>query len=209
MDLSATALANVFLKGSTSAIWQLKPDTEGRNTIEADSYIFISEPAPQAKLSTSLYSSFEGNDLRKQFWVKQVGSSAHANKYKQRGFTSSTLEYSIIIRLEEMYLIAAEAAAEMEDLLTCQMMLNVLRDRAGLLGITITNKPMAIAHILQERRVELFCEFGHRFYDLKRKGVLNQLTQTKSNWQMHFELLPLPDAELLLNANLKPQNFGY
>lgn len=209
MDLSATALANVFLKGSTSAIWQLKPDTEGRNTIEADSYIFVSEPAPQAKLSTSLYTSFEGNDLRKQFWVKQVGSSAHANKYKQRGFTPSTLEYSIIIRLEEMYLIGAEAAAEMEDLLTCQMLLNTLRDRAGLLGITITNKPMAIGYILQERRVELFCEFGHRFYDLKRKGMLNQLTQTKANWQTHFELLPLPDAELLLNANLKPQNFGY
>lgn len=208
---SLAALDEVFLKESTSTLWQLKPDAEGKNTYEAEAHIFISEPAPQAKLQNALIASFEPNDLRKELWVKTVGTgnSAHAFKYKQRGATAISLEYSKIIRLEEMYLITAEAAAYNNDWNLCNSMLNSLRSRAGLSELEILDKTVALAKIKQERRVELFCEFGHRFYDLKRYSLLSELTLVKPNWQNYFQNLPIPEAELLLNPNLKPQNNGY
>jgi hypothetical protein len=209
--LTLTNLEKVFLKTSPGTIWQLKPDAEGKNTFEAEAYIFVSEPAPQAKLSASLWNAFETDDLRKDLWLKTVGSgnSRHAYKYKQRGSTASSMEYSIIIRLEEMYLIAAESAAENDDWDLFNDMLNTIRSRAGLPQVNVADKPTAIAKIMQERRVELFCEFGHRFYDFKRRGLLSDFVSVKPNWQSYFENLPIPETELLLNPNLKPQNHGY
>jgi len=208
---SLSALDQVFLKESSSTLWQLKPDAEGKNTYEAEAHIFISEPAPQSKLQNVLIASFEPNDLRKELWIKTVGSgnSAHAFKYKQRGATASSLEYSKIIRLEEMYLITAEAAAHNNDWDLCNSVLNTLRSRAGLTELEILDKTPALSVIKQERRIELFCEFGHRFYDLKRYELLSELTLVKPNWQNYFQNLPIPEAELLLNPNLKPQNNGY
>jgi hypothetical protein len=61
-----------------------------------------------------------------------------------------------------------------------------------------------------ERRLELFTEFGHRFFDLKRTGRLEQeLSIVKPQWKKINQLLPLPESELVLNPNLNPQNDGY
>ena len=136
-------------------------------------------------------------------------ANAHAFKYKTVGNTAVSAEYSILLRLEEQYLIAAEAAAELGEWDTCNEMLNALRFRAGLEEITVSTKETALNAVLKERRVELFCEFGHRFYDLKRRTHLSDLSIVKTNWQPHFSVLPLPESELLLNPNLLPQNNGY
>lgn len=207
-------LNRVFLKDSQSVLWQFKPETEGRNALEADTYIFEELPAPQSRLSAAFLHSMEMNDLRKETWVRYVAGSlqdAHAYKYTQRGGSSSTpsKEYSVIIRIEELYLIAAEAAAEQNNWETCNAMLNTVRSRAGLPDVEVSDRISAIEAVLKERRAELFCEFGHRFYDLKRRSRLNDLLQVKPGWQPHFSLLPLPENELLLNPNLLPQNAGY
>lgn len=204
-------LENVFLKDSKSAIWQFKPEIEGRNASEAESYIFEALPPPYVRASYFLINSFEINDLRKTLWLKFVEESenAHAYKYKTKGNSSPSKEYSVIIRIEEMYLIAAEAAAELGDLQTCNVLLNLIRYRANLPTLSVSNKIEAVEAVLKERRVELFCEFGHRFYDLKRKMQLNDLLITKPFWKIYFDRLPLPENELLLNSNLLPQNAGY
>lgn len=63
---------------------------------------------------------------------------------------------------------------------------------------------------MNERRVELFAEGGHRFIDLKRSGRLDQvLSGLKPAWNTEDRNLPLPENELLLNPNLLPQNPGY
>lgn len=201
-----------FLKESKSAILQLKPRQEGSNTSEAASYIFTKAPAPNFKISNHLLEAFEDGDTRKLHYINFVGqdkSNSHAYKYKILGNTSTTIEYSVVLRLEEQFLIAAEAAAELNELERCTDILNTLRKRVGLQMITILDKNTALNEILKERRVELFCEFGHRFYDLKRRNRLSELLKSKSNWQTHFAELPLPDNELLLNPNLLPQNNGY
>jgi hypothetical protein len=51
---------------------------------------------------------------------------------------------------------------------------------------------------------------GHRFFDLKRLGMLDSvLTLEKPGWNTTDALFPLPESELLLNPNLLPQNDGY
>lgn len=201
-----------FKKESKSAILQLKPGFDGGNTSEAAAYTFNAAPAPNLRLSQELLTAFEMGDNRRMHYIRFVGQgveNAHAFKYKVMGNTAVSAEYSIVLRLEEQYLIAAEATAELGEWDVCNHMLNALRLRAGLEEITVSTKETALNEVLQERRVELFCEFGHRFYDLKRRNRLLELVVPKPNWKEHFNLLPLPENELLLNPNLLPQNNGY
>ncbi|WP_177766225.1 RagB/SusD family nutrient uptake outer membrane protein [Flavobacterium sp. I3-2] len=208
------SLDKTFLKESKSAIWQLLPDNQGKNTLEGSSYIFTAMPAKDVVITQELYDSFESNDLRKIHWFKSVGDSnvdnIHAFKYKERGATGTTSkEYSIVLRIEEMYLIHAEAAAMLNDWTSCNQMLNAIRNRAGLTNSELSDINTAQTLIITERRKELFCEFGHRFYDLKRLQRWNELIISKPFWSSHFEKLPLPETELQLNPNLLPQNNGY
>ena len=108
-----------------------------------------------------------------------------------------------------MYLIAAEAAAELADFETAAYYLNKIRNRSGLESVGINSTAEAVNLIIKERRVEFFCEFGHRFYDLKRRNRLSDLVPVKNNWKEYFQLWPIPEAELILNPNLNPQNNGY
>src|SRR5690606_4577480 len=201
-----------FLKESKSALWQLKPETDVKNTAEAIEYIFQTLPAPQSKIATALLNVFEPDDLRKKSWLKFVGDdnlNACAYKYKIVGNSAPSQEYSVILRIEEMFLIVAECAAERSDWDTFNTMINKVRNSAGLSDLNLQNKEDAVNAVLQERRVEFFCEFGHRFFDLKRRNRLETLKTVKNNWQSHYHLLPLPESELLLNQNLLPQNTGY
>lgn len=206
-------LDKLFLKDSKSAIWQFQSVTDAANTLEGMRYIFTSLPPPFAKVSNALFNDFESNDLREDLWIKWVetgeSKAAHPYKYKERGGTTPSKEYSIILRIEEQYLIAAEAAAELQDWETYNRLLNKLRTRSGLSLLEVNTIEQAIKIILQERRIEFFCEFGHRFYDLKRRKQLMTLTTTKPMWKTHFQLLPIPEKELFLNPNLMPQNPSY
>ncbi|MDO5637013.1 MAG: RagB/SusD family nutrient uptake outer membrane protein [Myroides sp.] len=205
-------IETTFLKDSKSAIWQLKPEAEGRNTLEAGEYQFESTPPPFARLSTKLLGDFENGDLRKEVWVRFVGDdriNACAFKYKQKGISSPSREYSIIMRIEEMYFIAAESAAHKGSWQEFNGYINAIRERAGLITLDIDNYTDALNLLKNERRVELFCEYGHRFYDLKRWNAFDELFDVKPQWKQYYQVLPLPEKELLLNPKLLPQNTGY
>jgi hypothetical protein len=207
-------LDKVFLKESKETIWQLMPATEGKNTDEAKTFIFFSGPPPSVALSEDLVSSFDSNDLRKNHWIAVVTNGTttwhHAFKYKEFNFTSSSVEYSILFRLAEQYLIRAEARAQQGDLIGAKEDLDKIRLRAGLAGTTAVHQEQIIAAIGQERRWELFTEYGHRFFDLKRLGTIdNTLTTVKPGWNSTDVLFPLPQSELGVNPNLLPQNPGY
>ena len=205
---------NAFLKDSPSTIWQLIPQTDGRNTNEGASFVFNAGPPPFGALRNELVTAFEPGDLRKLHWTRAItnGSTTwyHAYKYKQRSPTAATQEYSIVLRLSEMYLIRAEARARLGELTNAIGDLNTIRALAGLAPTTAVTQQDLLTAILNERRVELFTEFGHRFFDLKRFGQIdNVLSVAKPDWNSEEALLPLPESELLLNPNLEPQNPGY
>lgn len=208
-----TDLNKVFLKESTSTIWQLIPGYPGDNTQEGATFIFTSGPPPLVTLTASLMQSFEPGDLRKTSWTTAVTDGtttwSHASKYKEKSAGESR-EYSIVLRLSEMYLIRAEARARQGEGIGAKEDLDVVRHLAGLPDTDAGTAEELVAAVLRERRVELFTEFGHRFSDLKRTGSLDAvLSPQKPGWNATDRLFPLPQGELLVNPNLAPQNAGY
>ena len=207
-------LDGIFKKESPATIWQLMPSVDGANTYEGGTFIFTQGPPPSLSISEDLINAFTASDLRKTEWLKNVTDGTttwyHANKYKEASNTGSSQEYSIVLRLSEQYLIRAEARAHSGDLIGAKEDLNKTRNLAGLGNTTAITADEIIDAVLQERRLELFTEFGHRFFDLKRTGKLDQtLSPIKPQWGTTDRLLPIPESELLLNPNLAPQNAGY
>lgn len=207
-------LDKVFLKNSTGTIWQLKPNNAGANTLEAINFIFTSGPPSKGAINEVLLNAFENLDQRKAKWLGKITSGLNTwyfpFKYKLRTTTGTSLEYSIMFRLEEQHLIRSEARTKQHNFSGAKDDLNLIRNRAGLANTTASSEQALLQAILQERRVELFTEQGHRFFDLKRTGQANTaLAVVKSGWNATDILWPLPENELILNPNLKPQNPGY
>ena len=85
-----------------------------------------------------------------------------------------------------------------------------MRQRAGLPATIASDQSSLLEAILQERKVELFTEFGHRWLDLKRTGQATAtLSSVKPDWQENDVLWPVPLNEFLNNPNLGEQNDGY
>lgn len=209
-----TDLDKIFLKGSTTTIWQFMPNAAGMNANEGSSYIFPTGPPTLIGLRPDFINKFEANDKRKARWTKAVtnGSSTwyHAFKYKQRTTTPSSVEYSVVLRLAEQYLIRAEARAKQGDLTNAKADLNVIRNTAGLPNTTAVTTDDIVTEVLRQRRFELFTEFGQRFFDLKRSGLIdNVLSISKPGWNSTDKFWPIPELELNANPNLNPQNPGY
>ena len=209
-----TTIEGTFKIDSPATLWQLGFSNDFTATEEASTFIFESGPPPRSALSPELLLSFELGDLRKSTWLKAVSDETttwyHPFKYHNTKGDGNADEQSILFRLEEQYLIRAEARARQGELSNAMEDLNVIRNRAGLGNTTALTQSALIVAVLEERQRELFTELGHRFFDLKRTNTLsNVLSPTKPGWDANDTLLPLPDAELLLNPNLKPQNPGY
>lgn len=202
-----------FLKQSRATIWQLSPGAAGANTYEGNSFIFFTGPPTKFSLTQDLIAQFETNDLRKTHWVKSITNGSqvwyHAYKYKKDITTSSSVENSIVLRLAEQYLIRAEARAKQGDLIGAIEDINVIRQRAGLSNTTAVTTEQVLSAIVQERRLELFTELGHRFLDLKRLELLDFVLGTKPGWSTNDKLWPLPQEEMDSNPFLVPQNSGY
>ncbi|HEY0042651.1 MAG TPA: RagB/SusD family nutrient uptake outer membrane protein [Flavisolibacter sp.] len=208
-----TDLNEVFLNTSSETIWQLIP-ANSANTNEGALFVFTAGPPPFTALSPALMSAFETGDIRQLLWTNAVSDGTttwhHAFKYKENVGTGVSSEFSVMIRVAELYLIRAEARARQGELIGAKEDLNEIRNRAGLGDTDATTAEQLLAAILNERRVELFTELGHRFFDLKRFGVLDVvLSGVKPGWDPTDALLPIPESELLLNPGLGTQNPGY
>lgn len=211
-------LAKVFLKESTSTIWQFKPSAtaDTNNTLEGFFFIFDVGPPPIAALSSTFITAFEPGDNRFTNWVGSATDAGMTDtwyypfKYKEGNSTEPSKEFTILFRLAEQYLIRAEARAHLGNIIGAQQDLNIIRIRAGLGNTSANTMNDLLDAILQERQVELFTEFGHRFFDLKRTGKADAvLSPVKPGWEPKDVLLPIPEQELLVNPNLLPQNDGY
>ncbi|MBB5440063.1 hypothetical protein HDC92_003761 [Pedobacter sp. AK017] len=208
-------LDKVFLKNSPEAIWQLMP-APNSNTVAGTFFILTTAPVNVSIRPDFIQSSFETNDLRKTTWIKSIVSSgveySYPYKYKVRSSTDVT-EYSMVFRLAEQYLIRAEARAQQNNLEGSINDIDKLRSRAGLTLIKDVNpnidKGSLLTAIAKERKSELFCEWGDRWFDLKRTNKLSSvLSGIKAGWKLHYELFPIRIAEINNNSNIS-QNTGY
>lgn len=204
----------VFLKESSGTLWQFAPVEPGANTIEGQTYIIMDTPPPYAFLTQDLLNSFEPGDLRRTKWTKSItaGAVTFTFPYKYREFskTPESVEYAVLLRIEEAYLIAAEAENSLGNTTGALQKLTPVRARAGLSTPASASQTVIRQMITEERRHEFFTEGSHRFLDLKRWGMLDQtLSLLKPQWQHYMQNWPLPRRELLVNPNLNPQNDGY
>lgn len=206
-------VATVFTANSKGAILHLWTET---GAVRGNSSFVPSDPSsiPQLTLTSTLYSSFEADDVRKARWTGRnlVAGKFYPYSFKYRNRTAGTsiLEYLAILRISEQYLIRAESRTRQGKISEALEDINLIRGRSGLspLPAELSNGQCLDA-IMQERRVELFLEEGHRFYDLKRMGQLtNVMDSYKDTWDVRANLLPVPLNEITLNPNLV-QNEGY
>jgi hypothetical protein len=206
---------SVFLNFSNETIWQLMPVNPSLNTQEA-AYFIPGSPAliPAFPLTNDLVNAFEPGDNRFTAWTGNTTIAGqtfyYPYKYKNGGGGSVT-EYHVVFRLAEQYLIRAEARMHQNNISGAIGDLNIIRARAGLAALSPSLSPDATASALQqERRIELFAEFGHRWLDLKRTAkadlVLGALKP--ASWQTTDALWPVPQAQRIVNPFLT-QNKGY
>jgi hypothetical protein len=209
-------LDKVFLPKSNETIWQLLPVSGSKTPIEAQAFLpaTLSTGRPLYPLNPIVISYFETGDQRKIKWVQDKIVSgttySYTTKYKTKVVTSDPLEYNVAFRLAEAYLIRAEARAEQSDIAGSQADLNIIRKRAGLEDTKATDKASLLAAIQKEKNIEFLNEWGHRWFDIKRWGIADNILSTikAPNWQSTDMLYPIPQIEMDRNSFLE-QNPGY
>ncbi|UPK68055.1 RagB/SusD family nutrient uptake outer membrane protein [Chitinophaga filiformis] len=176
--------------------------------------IFLGDPLSSSVTRTivdsSLYNSYEENDLRKSmFFMDYLGQKRFKGSYE---FKMVLSQYEGIAN-DELYLIRGECAARMGDVESAISDLNKLlvkRYKKGTYIIKVTKDPLeALKLILEERRKEMPFR-GTRWTDLRRlnkdprfsvtlKRIVNGtkyiLTPNDSRYAM-----PIPDNEIELSG---------
>jgi starch-binding outer membrane protein, SusD/RagB family len=221
-------LSKTFLVSSNEAIWQLGigPNSSGLSTW--DGYYY---PALRTsyQISTRQINLMNG-DKRFSNWAKSFllagNQEYYPYKYKvmQAAANSTPTEHFMVLRLAEQYLIRAEARAMQGKFMGAggaNEDLNQVRARVDLPELLLYNLSDFMPALETERQLELFTEWGHRWFDLKRwKGFSNPsvtradevmpaiLAEKGGVWKPESRLWPIPESEILVNVNLD-QNPGY
>jgi hypothetical protein len=228
-DYQLVPLSRVFGVNSTEVIWGLVPYKSIFSPYlvkDAKQYYIppgMPPSAVQAILADSLVAAFEPGDARYSTWVGKDtvpasgGSPAtvyyYAYKYQANGTYTAAQEILSMLRLAEQYLIRAEARAQQNNLSGALADLNAVRNRAGLAASAAVSQADVLAAILHERRVELFVEVGHRFFDLRRTGnldaLMNVLAPLKGGtWAPFKAWWPIPVTDIQNDPHLV-QTPGY
>lgn len=121
-----------------------------------------------------------------------------------------------VIRLSELYLIAAEAGLKKggADRARALSYLNDIALRADPDG-EVSDEEFTLDRVLEERRLELIGE-GHRFFDMLRNGktIIREGGKHLSgapqeiNWDYYKCILPISQTQFTFNPDM-PQNPGY
>ncbi|RZF58349.1 RagB/SusD family nutrient uptake outer membrane protein [Sphingobacterium corticibacterium] len=120
-------------------------------------------------------------------------------------YRSTGADPTYVIRIAEVYLIRAEAYAELEEYNLAVDDLNKVRERTSLADKSYTtNQADLLLWIEDERRLEFAFE-AHRWFDLVRTGRAQQVLGITESFRL---LLPIPYSQILADPALK-QNPDY
>jgi hypothetical protein len=233
-------LNNVFKPSSPEAIWHLPPGIYNAAPINytGDGYSFSVTYiksfglGPQSfgfdwsnYLNDDLVALFEPGDKRRSSWIDSLAQGGKKYyvpfKYKNGADGGGTLEYLMVLRLAEQYMIRAEARLKQNNTAGARQDIDAVRTRAGLAATTATTPPEIMAAIEKEKQLELFQEWGQRWMDLKRwPGITNPgisraeevmavVTPKKGGvWSKNWLKFPIPVNDIRNGPNMK-QNEGY
>lgn len=176
----------------------------------------------------SFFNSFDPKDKRRQLldttylakngqWVPQKSitpittDAVLIKKYQDPVSTTGLIPNIPILRLADVYLIAAEAEAHLNGpTAKAYEYMNVIRKRAGLSDLkTGLSKEAFIDAVLQERSFEFFAE-GDRWYDLTRTNTFLQVIPKAVNTVYpnrpvlaKHRYFPIPQDEINANPKLE------
>jgi starch-binding outer membrane protein, SusD/RagB family len=151
----------------------------------------------------AFYQTFPTNDVRRNVCFSTSSFAGkvfnHIAKYFGRSSGNANTVDAKVLRLSEVYLNRAEAYAQLNQDVNALNDLNALRSKryTSYTPGTETGSVLKDA-IAFERRKELAFE-GHRFFDLKRKGLAIQ--RSTNGDESNGGGLSLPDNVRLLEAN--------
>ncbi len=137
------------------------------------------------------------------------------NKFNGSTYAGQTLtaDTEYFLRLDEIYLILAEAAARSNpDLSVARDAVNVIRKRANMPDITANAKAALLEEIRIEKIKELGGESGEEWFDLVRYATEGNLKVSDYKPGVVNELryiLPLPFETVRLSNGVLEQNPGY
>lgn len=148
-------------------------DMDHKGTNLADGYTGMME---QFRLLSTRYPNYysSSGDIRMAMWKKKSGSTMYFAKYERPVLEADLAKYPksavSMLKLGEMYLIAAEGAAEAVSPGEAVRLLNILQSsRKG--GVySGTDKTAVIQEVLKEYRREMIGD-GQVFYAYKRRNV--------------------------------------
>lgn len=170
----------------------------------------------QAAATTDLLNLYSETDVRGRntlYASATIESTPYlfCKKYATNGVLATGIK---VLRVSEMYLIRAEAAAELGNNTTALADLNTIVQRADTVAtpITISGKQELIDRIMLERRKELNYE-GFALFDVSRRkqNLVRQdcvAIQCGLTYPSDLFVLPLPASTVLVNPLMK-QNPGY
>jgi starch-binding outer membrane protein, SusD/RagB family len=167
--------ASVLYNG---APWQQRPSDaaglEPNNVIETGYwYANVGDKDPYKKGLDTRQGLIEAwNGTKTGYYIRKLLDPATAGQYFRN--TNTWVEF----RYAEILLNYAEACIEIggADLQNGINALNMVRNRAGLPDRVTTDQAIAREYLRHERNIEFFAE-GHRFYDMRRWMIANNIIQ--------------------------------
>ncbi|TCD23452.1 RagB/SusD family nutrient uptake outer membrane protein [Pedobacter psychrodurus] len=200
-----------FINSSNEIIWQIG-NIPGIS-VPGAAYVTLANVIPNYTLADATYQSFESTtDLRRTNWTvaKTIGGKTYYGISKYKIGTGTGNEYNVALRFAEQYLIRAEARAQQNNVSGAKTDIDMVRTRAGLGGVSaILTQAQMLTAVEQERKVEFFGEWGHRWFDLKRTNrAATVISALKPTWKSTSVLFPIPQAQIIVNPSLT-QNPGY
>lgn len=149
--------------------------------------------------------------------VSQYNNRPFLNKYPGSAANTASRENNYpVIRLSEVYLIAAEAATHLSGVERAKGLgyLNVIVQRGNPANV-VTDVQYDLDRVLTERRKELVGE-GHRYFDMLRNGKMIvrkggyhlDNAPEEIDWNFTKCVLPIPAAQFTFNPAMD-QNPGY
>lgn len=197
-------------------LFELSSDAVGNLAFDALGYIYNQAGYGDMLCSDDLANLYSATDVRKTA-VLQAGTRASLPAWFVRKYLNIATDRddTKILRLSDVYLIAAEASAPVNET-NARNFLNYVATRrdASFTGYTSTGAAL-VSDIITERRKELAFE-GDRFHDLNRlKLPINRSTNYPASartiaYPFDKRLLPIPQVETDANPTIKAQqNAGY
>ena len=160
--------------------------------------------------SDNLFALFEATDVRKALYPTGMrgGTAAVFVNNKYPGTNGSEISDTKVLRLSDVYLIAAEASLPGDEA-GALTYLNYITSRRGATAIASTGAQL-FEDIITERRKELAFE-GDRYLDMQRlkRDIVRSTNYPSAARNIPYtnfrRLFPIPQAELDANPNIRGQ----